>query len=124
MSPLAPHADPREQLRLAAALGLKALRLRDRPLPAAPARLRIAVAEPLDTLLQDHLLQALLRSLALSADDVGPRTAGDGPLLTIDQPDAEADATLPALANLRGNAGAKRALWPALRRLRRRLLHT
>jgi DNA polymerase III psi subunit len=122
MSRLAPAADPHEQLRLAQALGLKPLRLRSRPRPAAPVRLRIAAAEPLDALLQDRLLQALLKSLDLSADDVGADSARGGLLLAIGREDLAADAALPALATLRADATAKRALWPTLRRLRRRLL--
>lgn len=122
MSRLAPRAEPAEQLHLARALGLTPLRLRDRPRPAAPARLRIAAAEPLDRLHQDALLQALLSALNVTAEEIGPSSAGDGPLLCLGAELPQADATLPALASLRGNAAAKRALWPALRRLRRRLL--
>ncbi len=122
MSRLAPLAGADEQLHLARALGLTPLRLRDRPRPAAPARLRIAAAEPWEILRQDALLQALLRSLGVHADEVGPPAAGNGPLLGVGAEAAGAEATLPTLGALRGNAAAKRALWPALRRLRRRLL--
>jgi DNA polymerase III psi subunit len=122
MSRLAPAADPLEQLRLARALGLKPLRLRGRPRPSAPVRLRIAAAKPFDALLQDPLLHALLKSLDLTADEVGADSARGGLLLAIDREGMTADAALPALEVLRVDATAKRALWPTLRRLRRRLL--
>ena len=52
---------------------------------------------------EDALLQAVLRAAARDADS----------------PDVPAMLrTLPPMATLRGNAGAKRALWPRLRRLR------
>jgi len=122
VSRLAPIAHPAEQLQLARALGLKPLRLRERPLPAAPARLRIAASEPLESLRHDALLSALLRALGVHADDIGTEAAGEGPLLALGRDDPRADAALPGLAALRGNAAAKRAAWPALRRLRRSLL--
>ncbi len=127
MSRLAPAAHPVEQLQLARALGLKPLRLRSRPLPAVPARLRIASAEPLEVLQQDRLLQALLSCVGVAMDEVGPPNAGSGPLLTIGrehaESPAEAEAAVPGLAQLRADPAAKRALWPALRHLRRRLLN-
>lgn len=122
MSRLAPAAHPAEQLQLARALGLKALRLRERPQPAAPARLRIAAVESLESLKQDALLLAVLRAIDVGTDEIGPTTAGDSPLLALGRVEPGADLTAPALSALRGNAAAKRALWPALRRLRRRLL--
>ena len=50
---------------------------------------------------QDRLMQAILRAVN--------RTAGDVAVSTL----------LPDPSRLRGNAAAKRALWPQLRRLRR-----
>jgi len=52
---------------------------------------------------QDALLQALLRA--------AERDAGSADLPAVLR-------ALPATATLRGNAAAKRALWPRLRRLR------
>jgi hypothetical protein len=52
---------------------------------------------------EDALLQALLRAAARDAD------SADLPAVL---------RALPATASLRGNAAAKRALWPRLRRLR------
>lgn len=123
MSRPAPFAPPDEQLRLARALGLKPLRLRSRPRPEPPARLRVASVEPLETLRQDPLLQAVLNSLGVAIEDIGPSHAGAGPLLAIGLVDTEADVVLPELTQLRCDAAAKRSLWPALRCLRRRLLN-
>ena len=96
MSRLAPLAGADEQLHLARALGLTPLRLRDRPRPAAPARLRIAAAEPLEILRQDTLLQALLRALNVTTEEVGPPAAGlvvltDGFELLLPPADADAE---------------------------------
>ncbi|SDD34057.1 hypothetical protein [Aquimonas voraii] len=121
MSRLAPAAQPAEQLRLAAALGLRPLRLRDRPRPMPPARLRVVAAAPLETLREDRLLLAVLRALDLGPEDIGPEQAGTAPLLAIDRLDASAALCLPPLEVLRRDGSAKRALWPALRALRRRL---
>lgn len=122
MSRLAPTAHPAEQLQLARALGLKPLRLRERPLPAAPARLRIAANETLESLKRDTLLLAVLRAIGVGADELGAAAVGQGPLLALGGDAPTADAVAPPLDALRGNAEAKRALWPALRRLRRKLL--
>ncbi len=122
MSRIAPTAHPAEQLRLARALGLKPLRVRDRPVPAAPARLRIAATETLESLMQDAMLLAVLRAIDIGVHEIGTEAAGDGPLLSLGRDAPHADATLPGLVSLRGSAAAKRAAWPALRRLRRKLL--
>ena len=53
--------------------------------------------------LQDRLMQAILRAAKRDAGDVAVSTL------------------LPDPSTLRGNAAAKRALWPQLRRLRRPL---
>jgi hypothetical protein len=122
VSRIAPTAPPAEQLRLARALGLKPLRVRDRPVPAAPARLRIAATATLESLMHDAMLLAVLRAIDVGVHEIGTEAAGDGPLLSLGRDVPRADATLPDLVSLRGNAAAKRAAWPALRRLRRKLL--
>src|SRR5690606_10359975 len=70
----------------------------------------------------DRLLAALLRALGIAPEQVSARADAALPLLVFgDGGDPGADGVrAPALPQLR-DAAAKRALWPALRRLRRRL---
>ena len=80
-------------------------------------QLRLTDADPLAG---EHaaLLGGVVRALGLHLADVcfDPREAL--PVLAFDSADAPAQVHAPALSALRG-ACAKRALWPALRRLRR-----
>ena len=87
--------------------------------PAGMVRLQLRLAEA-DPLAGEHaaLLRGVVRALGLDLASVcfDPREAL--PVLAFDSVDAPAQVHAPALAALRG-ARAKRALWPALRRLRR-----
>jgi DNA polymerase III psi subunit len=73
----------------------------------------------------DALLAALLRALALDPSRVVAAARPGLPTLAFGTaPGLDADAVIaPAWAELR-RPGAKRALWPLLRRLRRRLQQT
>jgi hypothetical protein len=73
---------------------------------------RVTLAEHLPTAGSDddRLLLAVLRAAGLRREDV--RLLGA-------EPSAAADLRLPPLRQLGANAAARRALWPALRALRR-----
>jgi hypothetical protein len=58
----------------------------------------------------DRLLLAVLRAAGLRREDVR---------LLADEPSAAVELRLPPLRQLAANAAARRALWPALRALRR-----
>jgi hypothetical protein len=90
---------PADARREAAALLKGEGAARTRPATPAPAPREPASREPART---DRLLLAVLRAAG--------RDSGD----------ADVVALVTDLASLRGNAAAKRALWPQLRALRRR----
>ncbi len=91
------------------------------PVPAAPAhRARPPAREAIDTAAPVRQAPATLRSGAAKLPDrlhfALIRASGCNP----NAPGAaELFAQWPSAAELRGNPAAKRALWPALRRLRR-----
>ena len=84
-------------------------------------RLQLRMRES-DPLAGTHaaLLRGLLRALAVTPDEVCFETRDALPVLAFDDAGNPARVHAPALAALR-DARAKRALWPALRRLRRDL---
>jgi DNA polymerase III psi subunit len=92
--------------------------------PASPDAARLALLG-VDVAGADPLLAALLRALALDPSHVIAGARPGLPTLAFGTaPGLEADAVIaPAWADLR-RPGAKRALWPMLRRLRRRLQQT
>jgi DNA polymerase III psi subunit len=114
-----------------AALGIELLELR--PLArAAPAptqaqsedvptatsyRLRVCVAQ---SSRQAPLLQSVIRALGLRPEEIVHVDFPGLPTLAF-APDIDQGVNAPALEHLR-RASSKRALWPALRRLRRQLL--
>jgi hypothetical protein len=128
MSRLDVAASAAEQLRLVRALGLKPLRRRPiGPMADLPAGVCLQVAlspgQTLDALAADRLWLQLLAALGLGTASLTPARAGITlPLLALDAAEAGPVALrLPALDRLRGDTAARRALWPALRRLRRQL---
>ncbi len=66
------------------------------------------------------LMRAILAALGLRETDTTPHAVDELPTLAFGNDGAEASVVAPALEMLR-DARAKRALWPALRSLRRRL---
>jgi hypothetical protein len=128
MSRLAVAASAAEQLRLVRALGLKPLRRRPMgPMADLPGGVCLQVALPagqtLDALAADRLWLQLLAALGLGPAALTTARVGITlPLLALDAADARPAALqLPSLDRLRSDAAARRALWPALRRLRRQL---
>ena len=128
MSRLAVAASAAEQLRLVRALGLKPLRRRPiGPMADLPAGVCLQVAlapgQTLDTLAADRLWLQLLAALGIGPAALTVARAGITlPALALDSAEAYPSALrLPALDRLRSDAAARRALWPALRRLRRQL---
>jgi hypothetical protein len=128
MSRLAVAATAAEQLRLVRALGLKPLRRRPMgPMADLPAGVCLQVAlspgQTLDTLAADRLWLQLLAALGLGpAALTAARVGITLPMLVLDTAEAgPAALQLPSLDRLRSDAAARRALWPALRRLRRQL---
>lgn len=83
------------------------------------ARLQLHIADA-DPFAGEHamLLRGVVRALGLDLADICFDPRGTLPVLAFDSGDTPAQVHAPALAALRG-ARAKRALWPALRRLRR-----
>lgn len=116
-----PRLDPERRARLAA-LGLELLALRAELAPAAGAgavRLGVAgAAWPSG----DRLLCAVIGALGVPAERIVAGPAAGGITLQVGAAAAGPDAVaLPDPAALR-DPHAKRALWPALRALRRRLV--
>jgi len=96
------------------------------PLPQVPAPARLAIvtgeAEPLAGR-HAALLRHVLRALTLDDESVAWESRVGIPLLAFGAAPGDApDAVLaPPLATLRASGAARRALWPAMRSLRRRL---
>lgn len=86
---------------------------------AKVARLQLRLAEA-DPLAGEHaaLLRGVVRALGLDLAEVCFDPREGLAVLAFDSGEKPAQVHAPALATLRG-ANAKRALWPALRRLRR-----
>lgn len=128
MSRLAPSASPAEQLRLVRGLGLVPLRLRGRrsgpAATGAPApSVALAAGLSLQRLSEDRLWQAILAAAGLQLEALRAHAGESGPaLLSVGLDAGSAQLDLPEPRQLRGDAAAKRALWPKLRRLRRERL--
>jgi hypothetical protein len=121
-----PRLDAERRARLAA-LGLDLLALRAELGPALPAGAEASVAAPrlgvagIAWPSSDRLLCGIVAALGVPPADVASGPAPGGITLQIGAGDPVAGAfALPELASLR-DARAKRALWPALRALRRHL---
>ena len=128
MSRLAPTASSAEQLRLARGLGLVPLRQRGRrggsAADGSPApSVALAAGLSLQRLAEDRLWQAILAATGLQIEAVRAHTGESGrALLSVGLGTGSAQLDLPEPRQLRGDAAAKRALWPQLRRLRRERL--
>lgn len=122
-----PSLSPRRQQALAA-MGFDLLALRRAPqaapaavsLPSAPrvaSRVRLA---GVDDAAATPLLRSLLAALGVDAAQVSASPGFEGIVLAFGDPVAGASLQAPALTQL-ADARAKRALWPQVRALRRRL---
>jgi hypothetical protein len=87
------------------------------PAAAGVARIALAGASPGEP---EALVRGILAALGLRAGEVASAPGAGVPVLAFGDPAPAGSIRLPRLAELR-EAHAKRAAWPLLRRLRRRL---